>query len=126
MTPSPNSKYPPDTPIVLYISGGGIKVPDVTNLPLSSAEATLKSVGLTYSVQFQPGPVGENIPPNTVWQQQPTQGTVEQPNSQVTLFVQPQPTSSPTPTTSATPTSTPTATATATATPTGNGSPPAP
>lgn len=99
MTPAAGQKYPPDTQITLYISGGGIKVPTVTGLPLQSAIATLKSSGLLYNVNSEPGPVGENIPPGTVWNQIPAPGTIEPPQFHVTLFVQPQPTASPTPTT---------------------------
>jgi len=110
MTPAPNKKYPPDTVITLYISGGGVKVPQVTNLSLSSAEATLSSYGLTWKITQTAGPVGENIPPMTVWNQNPQPGTSLPKGSPVTLFVQPPgATTSPSPTNtspSATPTST--------------------
>jgi serine/threonine-protein kinase len=110
MTPQPGAKYPPDTPITLYISGGGVKVPQVTNLSLSSAEATLSSYGLKWTVSQIAGPVGQQIQPLTVWNQNPQPGTSVPRGSPVTLFVQPPgPTASPTPTnTSPSPTSSPT------------------
>jgi serine/threonine-protein kinase len=135
MTPPPGQKYPPGTLITLYISGGGVKVPQVTNLSLSSAEATLSSYGLKWTITTTAGPVGENIPGNTVWNQNPLPGTSVPTGSSVTLFVQPQPTASPSPTNtspsptgsptssptgSPTDTATPTNTATSTATPPGN------
>jgi serine/threonine-protein kinase len=100
-TPPGNHKYPPSVAITLYISGGGVKVPQVVNLSLSSAEATLSSYGLTWKISQTAGPVGENIPPMTVWSQNPQPGTSLPKGSPVTLFVQP-----PGATTSASPTNT--------------------
>jgi serine/threonine-protein kinase len=97
MTPNPGSQYPPSTQIALYISGGGVQVPEVANLPLNSAIQELTSYGLGYNVDYTQGPTGSSIPPGTVWNQNPQQGTTEPRGYKVTLFVQPQPTSSPTP-----------------------------
>jgi serine/threonine-protein kinase len=110
MTPAPNKKYPPDTQVTLYISGGGVKVPQVVGLSLSSAQATLSSFGLKWTIQQIPGPVGDNIAPLTVWNQNPASNTSVPRGSSVTLFVQPPgPTSSPTPTpTNTSPSPTPT------------------
>jgi beta-lactam-binding protein with PASTA domain/tRNA A-37 threonylcarbamoyl transferase component Bud32 len=124
MSPSPGSSYAASTPITLYVSGGGIKVPSVDGLPLASAISTLKNSGFTTapSISNSFGPVSQNITPGTVWQVIPNQGTTVTSSTQITLYVQPNPTSSAsaTPTTSATPTGTPTTspTPTTSATPT--------
>jgi beta-lactam-binding protein with PASTA domain/tRNA A-37 threonylcarbamoyl transferase component Bud32 len=126
MTPNPNSKYPADTPITLYISGGGIQVPDVTNIPVNSAVASLQNSGFTDKIDYTPGPPGTQ--PGLVWQQTPQQGTTEPRGYQVVLYVQPQATASPSTSSSASPTGSPTssATPTASASPTDSASPTAP
>jgi eukaryotic-like serine/threonine-protein kinase len=122
MSPSPGSSYDGNTPITLYVSGGGIKVPSVDGLPLASAIATLKNSGFTTpaSISNSFGPVSQNITPGTVWQVIPNAGTTVTPSTQITLYVQPNATSSAsaTPTTSATPTGTPTTSPTPTGSPT--------
>jgi beta-lactam-binding protein with PASTA domain len=106
-------------------------VPTLTGVPLSTAEAELKSYGFTSqpSVTLANGPVSQNIPVGTVWNQVPAAGKSEPPNTVITLFVQQTaatPTTSPsvTPTPSGSTSSTPTAppttpTTTATSTPPG-------
>ena len=47
MSPTPNQKYAPSQPITLYYSGGGIAVPTLTGVPLSTAIQELKSAGFT-------------------------------------------------------------------------------
>ena len=42
MSPSPGQKYAPSTVITLYVSGGGIAVPTLTGVPLSTALQELK------------------------------------------------------------------------------------
>jgi beta-lactam-binding protein with PASTA domain/tRNA A-37 threonylcarbamoyl transferase component Bud32 len=124
-TPAFNQKYAPSQPIVLYVSGGDIAVPTLTGVPLSTAEAELKSYGFTSppSVTYANGPISQNIPVGTVWNQFPASGKSEPPNTVITLFVQQTaatPTTSPSTTPSATPTTTtPTPTPTGTITPTG-------
>jgi eukaryotic-like serine/threonine-protein kinase len=98
MTPSPGSKYSPDTQITLYVSGGGVQVPEVEGIPVASATQTLAGYGLTWKIESAAGPAGTQ--PGYVWNQIPTQGTTEPKGYQVVLQVQPQPTSSPSPTTS--------------------------
>jgi eukaryotic-like serine/threonine-protein kinase len=97
MSPSPGSKYPPTTQITLYISGGGVQVPEVTGIPVASAEQTLAGYGLNWKIESAAGPAGTQ--PGYVWNQIPTQGTTEPKGYQVVLQVQPQATSTPTPTT---------------------------
>jgi len=120
MSPAAGAKYPPSQPIVLYVSGGDIAVPTLTGVPLSTAEAELKSYGFTSqpSVDEANGPVSQNIPVGTVWNQVPAAGKTVPPNTVITLFVQQTAATPTTPATSATPTGSPTATATPTAPPT--------
>jgi eukaryotic-like serine/threonine-protein kinase len=96
MTPSPGTKYAPDTQITLYVSGGGVQVPQVEGIPVASATQTLAGYDLTWKIEYGAGPAGTQ--PGYVWNQIPTQGTTEPKGYQVVLQVQPQP--SPTPTTS--------------------------
>ena len=123
MSPAAGQKYAASQQITLYYSGGGIAVPTLTGVPISTAIQELKSAGFTSppSIHYANGPVSQNIPVGTVWNQFPATGTVP-PNTVVTLYVQQTaatPTSSPS--TSVSPTGTPsgTATPTAPATPTG-------
>ncbi len=123
--PVAGTSVAPGSSVTLYVSGGGVQVPEVTNIPVNSAIASLQSSGFTYKIDYTAGPAGTQ--PGLVWQQQPTQGTTEPRGYQVTLLVQPQATASPsasasaTPSSSASATATPTATATATATGTPTG-----
>jgi beta-lactam-binding protein with PASTA domain len=128
MSPAANQKYAPSQPIVLYVSGGDIAVPTLTGVPLSTAEAELKSYGFTSqpSVQFANGPISQNIPVGTVWNQFPAPGKNEPPNTVITLFVQQtaaspttSPSTSPPPSTTPSPSATPTSTITPTGPPTG-------
>jgi eukaryotic-like serine/threonine-protein kinase len=131
MTPSPGSKYPPDTRVTLYVSGGGVQVPQVTGLPVQSARTELVNDGFQVNVSYTAGPTGENIAPGTVWQQTPAANTTEPKGYAVTIYVQPPSTTSPTSTptsptgTPTSPTSTPTTPTptptTPTPTPTGTG-----
>jgi eukaryotic-like serine/threonine-protein kinase len=127
MSPSPNQKYAPTEQITLYYSGGGITVPTVTGVPLSTALQELKSAGFTStpSENYANGPVSQNIPVGTVWKQFPASGTVP-PNTVITLFIQqtaPTPTTSPstspTPSTTPSPSTTPTSSTPPTGLPTG-------
>ena len=107
-------------------------MPTLTGVPISTAEAELKSYGFTSqpSVSLANGPVSQNIPVGTVWNQVPAAGKMVPANTVITLFVQ-QTAATPTaPATSATPTGSPSSTAspTSTATPSGTATntPPAP
>jgi len=119
MSPAANQKYAPSETITLYYSGGGIAVPTLTGVPLSTAVQELKSAGFTSapSVTYADGPVGQNIPVGTVWKQFPATGNVP-PNTVITLFVQQ---TAATPTNSPTPSGTPSSTATPTSTATPSG-----
>jgi serine/threonine-protein kinase len=131
MSPAAGQKYPADQQITLYYSGGGIQVPNLTGVPLSTALQELKSYGFTSQPNTDEGngPVSQNIPVGTVWNQVPAAGKMVPPNTVITLFVQQTAaTPSTSPSVSVTPTGTPsstpstppaTPTATATSTPPG-------
>ncbi|HET9080423.1 MAG TPA: Stk1 family PASTA domain-containing Ser/Thr kinase [Trebonia sp.] len=129
-TPQPGS-YPPDQAITLYVSGGGVQVPNVVNDTAAQATATLQGAGFT-NVQTvsTPAQSSQIVQPGTVYSQSPAANKVVPPNTLIQIFVQPQnvsPTASPSststqpsggpsntpspstsPTTSGTPTGTPT------------------
>jgi beta-lactam-binding protein with PASTA domain/tRNA A-37 threonylcarbamoyl transferase component Bud32 len=116
-SPAPGN-YPTNQPITLYVSGGGIQVPNVTNETVAEATQTLTQDGFTPQATSTPAPASEMVQPGTVYNQNPPAGQVEPKGTTITIFVQPQnATSTPTPSSSPTPTS-PTPTATDT---TGNG-----
>ncbi|HEY1625802.1 MAG TPA: Stk1 family PASTA domain-containing Ser/Thr kinase, partial [Streptosporangiaceae bacterium] len=121
MSPTPGQKYAPNEQITLYYSGGGIAVPTLTGVPLSTALQELKTYGFTQppNVTYANGPVSQNIPVGTVWNQFPGSGKSVPANTVITLYVQQTaatPTTSPSASTS--PSGTPSSTATASASPT--------
>jgi beta-lactam-binding protein with PASTA domain len=127
-TPGAGS-YPPNQAITLYVSGGGVAVPNVVNDTAAVAEATLTQAGFQVTENSTPAPADQMVQPGTVYQQTPDANTIQQKGSSVTIFIQPEnatPTTSPTdtgqPTTSPTdtgqPTTSPTDTGSPTATPT--------
>ena len=122
MSPAPGS-YPTGQAITLYVSGGGVQVPNVTNQTAQVATATLQQDGFTVQVTSTPAPQDQMVQPGTVYNQNPTANQVEPKGTSIQIFVQPQnatstPTATPTDT-SSTPSTAPT---TPTSTPsTGNG-----
>jgi beta-lactam-binding protein with PASTA domain len=128
MSPAPNAKYAAGQPITLYYSGGGLPVPTLTGVPVNTAIQELKSSGFTAtpSIQELNGPVSEDIPVGTVWNQIPGSGKSVPSNTVITLFVQQSaatPTATPTTSAPTTPPATPTPTLSSTATPTSSTSP---
>jgi serine/threonine-protein kinase len=91
--------------VVLNVSGGGVRVPPVTDLSESAAKRSLASAGLTAAVVTEQGPPGAQ--PRTVWETKPGTGKVVLPGSTITIFVVPA-ANTPTPTPPPTPTQTPT------------------
>jgi eukaryotic-like serine/threonine-protein kinase len=116
MTPNPGSKYSPDTQITLYVSGGGVQVPQVTGIPVASATQTLAGYNLTWKIEYAAGPAGTQ--PGYVWNQIPTQGTTEPKGYQVVLQVQPAASPSPSTTSPSPSTTSPSPTAPTTTPPT--------
>jgi beta-lactam-binding protein with PASTA domain len=115
-SPAPGS-YPPNQAITLYVSGGGIKVPSVTNDTAAEATATLTGLGFTnvHTVSTS-APASQMVEPGTVYNQTPASGQVVPSSALIQIFVQPQNASStPTPSNSGSPTDT--------STPTGGGTP---
>jgi serine/threonine-protein kinase len=104
-SPADGSQVPPNSTVVLYVSGGGTTVQSVIGDPVATAESILQGQGFQPNVVQQPGPAG--TAPNTVYAQNPQGGTTAAPGSKITIYVQPptpsNPPTSPTPTTSATP-----------------------
>src|SRR6201986_2220345 len=106
-SPAPGS-YPPNQAITLYVSGGGIKVPSVTNDTAAEAIATLTGLGFTnvHTVSTS-APASQMVEPGTVYNQTPASGQVVPSSALIQIFVQPQSaTSTPTPSNSGSPTDT--------------------
>ena len=55
MTPAPGN-YPPDQQITLYVSGGGIQVPNVVNQTAAEAQAILQQDGFNVQTNSTPAP----------------------------------------------------------------------
>jgi len=120
VTPGPG-KYPPNTAIVLYVSGGGVTVPNVSNGSETYPEAEQILLQDGFNVKATPiaAPASNPVGPNVVYQQNPPANSVEPKGSTVQIFYQPDTsTSTPTPSTSASGTPTPTGTPTVSSTPT--------
>ncbi len=115
MTPA-QGNYPPDQQITLYVSGGGVSVPNVVNDTEAEAQAVLQQQGFSVTTSVTPASADQMVPPGTVWNQSPGAESVAQKGSSILIFVQPQTTITTSPT--ATPTDTGTPTTTPTATPT--------
>jgi eukaryotic-like serine/threonine-protein kinase len=94
------------------VSGGGVQVPSVIGDPVATAQSILKGAGFNVQVNPEAGPASAT--PGTVFQQQPSNGTLPR-GSTVTIFVATA-AATPTPTASATASATPTASASATPT----------
>lgn len=122
--PTGGSSYPPGQQITLYVSGGGVAVPNVVNQTAVEAQAILQQDGFDVQTVTTPAPASQVVQPGTVYNQNPGANTVEPKGTRIQIFVEPQsasPTASPTDTSgSGTPTS-PTATPTDTGTGNGNG-----
>ncbi len=118
-SPPAGGSYPSDQQITLYVSGGGVTVPNVSGQTAQEASAILTQDGFTVTTNSTPAPASQIVQPGTVYNQNPAAGTVQAKGTAIQIFVQPQnatPTASPSDT--ATPTASPSDTATPTATPT--------
>jgi serine/threonine-protein kinase len=118
VTPAPGS-YPPGQLITLYVSGGGVQVPNVINQTATEASAILQQDGFMVQTTSIAAPSNQNVQPGTVYNQNPPAGQVEPKGTQIQIFVQPQ-NAAPTPTGTPTDTTTP---PTAPTSPSGGGSP---
>jgi serine/threonine-protein kinase len=127
MTPGPGN-YPSDQQITLFVSGGGVSVPNVVNQTAAEATAILQQDGFQVQTISTPAPASQMVEPGTVYNQNPPENQVKPQGSTVQIFVQPQnATTTPTPTDTTptdggSPTTTPTDGGTPTQSPTtGNG-----
>jgi eukaryotic-like serine/threonine-protein kinase len=120
MNPAGGSLVDPNTQITLFVSGGGVQVQSVIGDTAVQAQQILNGQGFQVTINVDPAPPGQPVPPGTVWSQNPAANTAKPAGSTVQIFVQPQATTSPSPST--TPTSSPTTSATATASPTASAS----
>jgi beta-lactam-binding protein with PASTA domain/tRNA A-37 threonylcarbamoyl transferase component Bud32 len=111
VTPAPGS-YPPGQQITLYVSGGGVAVPNVVNQTAAEAQAILQQDGFQVQTNSTPAPADQMVQPGTVYNQNPAASQVEPKGTLIQIFVQPQ-----------NATATPTATPTDTTTPTDGGTP---
>jgi serine/threonine-protein kinase len=132
MTPAANAKYAPDQQITLYVSGGGVAVPNVSsgNETYLEAESILQADGFKVDAVPLAAPSQDGIQPGVVYNQNPSASSVKPTGSTVQIFFEPlnaTPTASPSASasSSATPTNSPTPTPTGSAspTPTGSGTP---
>jgi serine/threonine-protein kinase len=126
MSPNPGATFSISTPVTLYISGGGVSVPNVVGDTATVATQTLENDGFKVTVSVTADNASQMVQPGTVFDQNPPANSIKPQGTNVIIFVQPQQ-ASPTPTPSATPsdTGTPTGTPTSTdtSTPTGTASP---
>ena len=114
--PAAGTLLAPNSPVTIYVSGGGTQVTSTVGDPKATAVSILQNEGFKVQVITVAGPAGSA--PGNVFQQTPASGTLPQ-GSTVTIYVASTPTptqsaTTPAPTQSATtppPTPTPTATA---------------
>jgi eukaryotic-like serine/threonine-protein kinase len=121
--PIGGTQVPPNTTVQLFISGGGTQVQNVIGATATSAQQILTAQGFKVHIFYDPAPATQPVTPGTVWNQTPGAQTTQPPGSTISIFVQPQPTSTPSSTPSSTPTTSSPSPSTGN-TSTGNGSPP--
>jgi eukaryotic-like serine/threonine-protein kinase len=115
-SPPGGTQVNPGTTVTLWVSGGGVKVPSVIgDSSYLTAEGTLQNAGFQVVPQAQAAPASQPVNPGEVWSETPGGGTLQPAGTTITIFYEPQATSTPTP--SVTPSSTPSATASPTPTP---------
>jgi beta-lactam-binding protein with PASTA domain/serine/threonine protein kinase len=96
MTPVPG-RYPPSQQITLYVSGGGVDVPDVVDQTADEATAILEQSGFRVQINTVAAPTDQMVEPGTVYDQNPGANIVEPANALIQIFVEPQQTATPTP-----------------------------
>ena len=116
-SPAPGS-YPPSQQVTLYVSGGGIQVPNVVNQTAVEAQTILTQDGFNVQTVSTPAPSDQMVQPGTVYNQNPGANSVEPKGTLIQIFVEPQTAASPTPSATPTDTGTPTDTSTPGSTPT--------
>jgi len=129
-SPPAGTLLAPNSPVTIYVSGGGTQVQNTVGDPRATAVSILQNAGFKVQVITAAGP--PNATPGSVFNQTPSSGTLPQ-GSTVTIYVASTPVPTPTPTattpsptqsaTTPPPTATPTATGTAGAKATGSRTP---
>ena len=114
-SPQAGTLLAPNSPVTIYVSGGGTQVSSTVGEPRATAISVLQNEGFKVQVITAAGPSGST--PGNVFQQTPSSGTLPQ-GSTVTIYVASTPTPTPTTPAPTTPAPTPSAT-TPTPTPTG-------
>jgi serine/threonine protein kinase/beta-lactam-binding protein with PASTA domain len=83
----------PGSPVTIWVSGGGTKVPDVRGDPKDTAVSILRSDGFNVEVHRAAGPSFAS--PGTVFNESPAPGTIVSSGSTVIIYVATTPASSP-------------------------------
>ena len=87
----------PHSKVTIYVSGGGVTVPDVKGDPASTARQILENDGFQVNASTVAGPPGSL--PGIVFNQSPPAGSVQVKGSTVIIYVAAQPATTPPPTT---------------------------
>jgi serine/threonine-protein kinase len=98
--------YPPSQQITLYVSGGGVQVPNVVNQTSVEAQSILQQDGFTVSEVNTPAPASEAVAPGTVYNQNPAANSVKAKGTLIQIFVEPETSSSSSASASSSPTPT--------------------
>jgi len=101
--PVPGTALAKGSTVTIYVSGGGVQVPNVIGDPAATAQQILSGDGFHVVTKTVAGPAGST--PGDVFDQTPSSGTLPS-GGTVTIYVASQPPPSPTPTQS-TPSPTP-------------------
>ena len=105
--PAPKTKLAKGSTVTIFVSGGGTKVPGVVGESQADATSQLENDGFHVNPVKQNPPSGDDFSPGTVWQTNPSPGTVLTPGSTVTISVVPAQTASPSPSPSMSPSPSP-------------------
>ena len=105
--PAPKTKLAKGSTVTIFVSGGGTKVPGVIGESQGDATSQLENDGFQVTAEKKNPPSGDDSSPGTVWQTNPSPGTVLPPHATVTIFVVPPQTASPSPSPSMSPSPSP-------------------
>ncbi|HEY1823954.1 MAG TPA: PASTA domain-containing protein [Trebonia sp.] len=89
MTPAPGS-YPMSQQVVLYVSEGGIQVPNVVDQTEAEATVILQQDGFTVQATSTAAPSSQMVTPGVVYSQGPAAGQTEPEGTLIQVFVQPE------------------------------------
>jgi serine/threonine-protein kinase len=83
-SPAAGTAVAPNSKVTIFVSGGGVQVPNVVNEPQATAQSVLQNAGFNVQVNMAAGPASAT--PGNVFQQQPSSGTLPK-GSTVTIYV---------------------------------------